>query len=73
MTMGCLKELGALDGCFVVVDPVSKKVCDKMKAPLIREVLDSYGVEYAITDGKGEQMDTSGHPVVVTFVKEAWQ
>ena len=73
MTMGCLKELGALDGCLVVVDPVSKKVCDKMKAPLIREVLDSYGVEYAITDGKGEQMDTSGHPVVVTFVKEAWQ
>jgi len=73
MTMSCLKELGALDGCFVVVDPVSKKVCDKMKAPLIREVLDSYGVEYAITDGKGEQVDTSGHPVVVTFVKEAWQ
>lgn len=73
MTMGCLKELGALDGCFVVVDPVSKKVCDKMKAPLIRGVLDGYGVEYAITDGKGEQVDTSGHPVVVTFVKEAWQ
>ena len=73
MTMGCLKELGALEGCLVVVDPVSRKVCDKMKAPLIREVLEGYGVEYVITDGKGERVDVSGHPVVVTFVKEAWQ
>ncbi len=73
MTMGCLKELDALEDCLVVVDPVSKKVCDKMKAPLIKEVLERYGVDYVITDGKGEQVDTSGHPVVVTFVKEAWQ
>ncbi len=73
MTMGCLKELGALDNCLVVVDPVSKKVCDKMKAPLIKEVLDGYGVDYVITDGKGGYVDPSGHTTVVTFVKEAWQ
>ncbi len=73
MTMECLKAMGALDGCFVVVDPVSRKVCDKMKAPLIREVLDGYGVEYVITGGKGEEVDVSGHKTVVTFIKEAWQ
>jgi hypothetical protein len=73
MTMECLKAMGALDGCFVVVDPVSRKVCDKMKAPFIREVLDGYGVEYVITDGKGEEVDVSGHKTVVTFIKEAWQ
>ncbi len=72
MTMSSLKELGALDGCLVVVDPVSRKVCDKMDADKIREVLEGFGVQYVITSGKGEDVDVSGHPVVVTFIKEAW-
>ena len=73
MTMECLKKMGALDDCFVAVDPVSRKVCDKMKAPLIRGVLERYGVDYAIADGKGGETDVSGHKTAVIFIKEAWQ
>jgi sirohydrochlorin ferrochelatase len=73
MTMRCLKEMDALDGCLAVVDPVSRRVCDKMHPELIRSVLEKYGVEYVITDGNGGAVDTSGHKAVVTFVKEAWQ
>ncbi|MBO4568616.1 MAG: coenzyme F430 synthase, partial [Candidatus Methanomethylophilaceae archaeon] len=73
MTMRCLKEMGALEGCLAVVDPVSRKVCDKMHPELIRSVLEGYGVEYVITEGDRREVDVSGRPLVVTFVKEAWQ
>ena len=73
MTMRCLKEMDALDGCLAVVDPVSRRVCDKMHPELIRSVLEKYGVDHVITDGTGGEVDTSGHKIVVTFVKEAWQ
>ncbi len=73
MTLRCLKEMGALEGCIAVVDPVSRRVCDKMHPDMMRSVLEKYGVEHVITEGDGREADVSGHPVVVTFVKEAWQ
>ncbi|MGN1045333.1 MAG: coenzyme F430 synthase [Candidatus Methanomethylophilaceae archaeon] len=73
-TMECLKEMGALGNAFVIVDPVSKKVCDKMKAHLIRHVLDLYETEYVFTDGVNNDVAIpEGKDTVIRFVKEGFQ
>lgn len=73
-TMECLKEMHALDNAFVIVDPVSKKVCDKMRGHLIRQVLDFYDVEYVFTDGVNNYVPIpEGKGTVIRFVKEGFQ
>ena len=73
-TMECLKRMGALDGAFAIVDPVSKKVCDKMKPQQTKDVLDSYGVTNVFTDGVQRDVDIpAGTRTVIRFVKEGFQ
>ena len=73
-TLSCLEDLGALDGAFAIVDPVSKKVCDKMDSAEIRRVLESHGVRYAFTDGMGSEPDVpEDAKTVIRFVKEGFQ
>ena len=52
-TMQCLSEMDALHDAMVLLDPVSRKVCDKMDAGAITEAVESYGVPIVITKGAG--------------------
>lgn len=73
-TLATLKEMHALDGAFAIVDPVSKKVCDKMDSAQIKDVLDSYNVKYAFTDGMGSEPEVpKDAKTVIRFVKEGFQ
>lgn len=73
-TLGCLEQMGALDGAMVILDPVSRKVCDKMDKDLIAKVVEAYGVPMVMTDGDGNRPEIpSDVGLVVEFVKEAYQ
>lgn len=73
-TMSVLDSMHALDNAFVIVDPVSKKVCDKMKAPLIKDILNKYPVEYVFTDGINNDVEIpEGKRTVIRFIKEGFQ
>lgn len=74
MTLSCLKQMGCLDDALAVIDPVSKKVCDKMDAPRMKEVADRYGVPVVFTDGLGSKAEVpDGTKVVIEFIKEGFQ
>ncbi|MDR0198777.1 MAG: coenzyme F430 synthase [Methanomassiliicoccaceae archaeon] len=74
MTLGCLRDMGALDGAFVIIDPVSKKVCDKLDTDDILGIASEFGVRPHITDGTGNIPEIpDGTRTVVTFVKEGFQ
>lgn len=74
MTFECLRKMGGLDEAVAVVDPVSKKVCDKMDVDLMRKVASEYGVPILFTDGCGSKPDIpKGTHVVIEFVKEGYQ
>lgn len=73
-TLQCLKEMDALDHALIVLDPVSRKVCDKMDKDQIRAVVDSYGVPMVMTDGDGKRPEIpSDVRLLIEFVKEAYQ
>ncbi len=73
-TLSCLKQMDALENAVMIVDPVSRKVCDKMDKDLIKEVADRYGVEMIITDGSGKPPEVpSGRSVVIMMTKEGYQ
>lgn len=73
-TLECLRQMGALDGAMVLLDPVSRKVCDKMDKERISEVVRSYGVPLVMTQGDGSRPEIPGDVrVLVEFVKEAYQ
>ena len=74
MTLECLKTMNCLDKALVVIDPVSKKVCDKMDVDQMKAVAAKYNVPVEITDGMGSKptipADTK---VVIEFIKEGFQ
>lgn len=73
-TLSCLKEMGALDDAVLIIDPVSRKVCDKMDRDLIAEVAAKYGVPMVVTDGKGSAEDVpEGRSMVIRMFKEGYQ
>lgn len=73
-TLECLKEMDALGNAFVIVDPVSKKVCDKMRPQQIKEVIDGFGLESVFTDGINNDVEIpSDKKTVIRFVKEGYQ
>lgn len=74
MTLGCLKEMGALNKAFVIVDPVSRKVCDKLDAEEISKTAEEFGIGVHFTNGEdGAPKIPYGTDVLVTFVKEGYQ
>lgn len=74
MTLSCLKRMGSLEGAVVVVDPVSKKVCDKMDTDQMAEIASRYGVPIQFTDGSGfRPVIPEGTRTVIEFVKEGFQ
>lgn len=73
-TLDCLTEMDALDGALVILDPVSRKVCDKMDADGIREEVESRGLPLIITRGDGAFPEIPADArMLVEFVKEAYQ
>lgn len=73
-TMQCLSEMDALHDAMVVLDPVSRKVCDKMDAGAISETVGSYGVPMVITKGDGERPEIPGDvKVLIELIKEGYQ
>ncbi|MGI6472624.1 MAG: coenzyme F430 synthase [Candidatus Methanomethylophilaceae archaeon] len=72
-TYETLKGMNALNNAVAVLDPVSRKVCDKLDANAIIEISREYGVELIVTDGSGimpDIPDTDG-PLIL-FVKEGY-
>lgn len=73
-TMRCLDEMHALNGAVAVLDPVSRKVCDKMDADGIREAVGRYGVPLYVTAGDGTRPEIpSDARLLVEFIKEGYQ
>ena len=73
-TLECLKRMDQLDGAMILLDPVSRKVCDKMDKDRIQEVVSSYGVPMVITKGDGNRPEIpSDVRLLIEFVKEAYQ
>ncbi|MBO5547947.1 MAG: coenzyme F430 synthase [Candidatus Methanomethylophilaceae archaeon] len=73
-TLKTLDAMGCLDGALVVIDPVSKKVCDKLDRDLIEGVVDSYGVGLIVTPGDGTEPEIpAGTKLVIRMTKEGYQ
>ena len=73
-TLECLGEMGALDGAMVLLDPVSRKVCDKLDRDQIERVVAEHGVPLVITRGDGERPGIpSDVRLLIEFVKEGYQ
>ena len=73
-TLDCLAEMGALEGAMVLLDPVSRKVCDKLDREQIEKAVADHGVPLVITDGDGSRPDIpSDVRLLVELVKEGYQ
>jgi UDP-N-acetylmuramoylalanine-D-glutamate ligase len=73
-TLKTLKRMGCLDDALVVIDPVSKKVCDKLDRDLIADVVERYGVKLIVTPGDGTEPDIpAGTRTVIRMTKEGYQ
>lgn len=73
-TLECLREMDALGSAMIVLDPVSRKVCDKMDIDEIRKVVDSYGVPMIVTGGDGVRPEIpSDVRLLIEFIKEGYQ
>lgn len=73
-TLDCLSRLNALDGAVAIVDPISKKVCDKLHTDEIRKAVSKYDVTLLFTDGKGSKPDIpKGTKTIIEFIKEGYQ
>jgi len=73
MTLNCLKEMNSLENAIVIVDPVSRKVCDRLCTEDVRETAEEFGVEVHFK----EICDTFKLPatadVIAEFVKEEFR
>lgn len=73
-TLKSLSSMGCLDGALVIIDPVSKKVCDKLDRDLIEGVVSSYGVGLIVTPGDGTEPEIpEGTKLVIRMTKEGYQ
>ena len=58
----------------MLLDPVSRKVCDKMDADEITRVVNGYGVPIMITEGNGERPGIpSDTKLLIELIKEGYQ
>lgn len=74
LTLECLREMDALDGAMIILDPVSRRVCDKMDRDQIQAVVDSYGVTMVVTNGDGVRPEVPGNvSLLIEFIKEGYQ
>ena len=73
-TLETLKTMNCLGNALVIIDPVSKKVCDKLDRDRIEEVVKSYGVDLIVTPGDGTEPEIpAGVETVIRMIKEGYQ
>ena len=73
-TLETLKTTGSLEKALVVIDPVSKKVCDKLDRDLIEGVVREYGADLIVTPGDGTEPEIPpGTEMVIRMIKEGYQ
>lgn len=73
-TLSCLKRMNVLDNAVLIIDPVSRKVCDKMDKDAIGKVAEKYGVPLIIAPGTGERPEIpKDAETVIEMVKEGYQ
>lgn len=73
-TMKTLRTMGCMEDALVIIDPVSKKVCDKLDRDLIGEVVGKYGAHLIITPGDGTDPEIpDGIRTVIRMTKEGYQ
>jgi hypothetical protein len=59
---------------MVIIDPVSKKVCDKLDRDLIEGVVREFGVGLMITPGDGTEPEVpESVKLVIRMIKEGYQ
>lgn len=74
MTLSCLKKMNSLENILLIVDPINKKVCDKMDVDLIKKVATKYNVPIQFTDGCGSVPEIpKSTKIVVKLTKEGFQ
>jgi UDP-N-acetylmuramyl pentapeptide synthase len=73
MTLSCLNEMNALSNAFVIVDPVNKKVCEKLDAEEVLRTAKEFGVTVHFKDGTYPIVAPYGTNVIIAFTKEGYQ
>jgi coenzyme F430 synthetase len=73
-TLECLKRMNVLKDSVLIIDPVSRKVCDKMDRDSIKQVASRYGVDIIFSKGDGSLLRMpEGKTMVIEMVKEGYQ
>ena len=73
-TLETLRQMGCLKDAMVIIDPVSKKVCDKLDRDLIEGVVREFGVGLMITPGDGTEPEVpESVKLVIRMIKEGYQ
>jgi len=73
-TLETLNAMDALDDALVIIDPVSKKVCDKLDRDQIEAVVKEYGVDLIVTPGDDSEPDVPDSvKLVIRMIKEGYQ
>jgi len=71
--LSCLKQMDVLGNAVIMMDPVNRKVCDKLDKDEIGEVCARYGVPIVLTQPGEEQKVPEGKDTVICMVKEGYQ
>jgi len=73
-TLKTLKAMNILNDALIIIDPVSKKVCDKLDRDLIEDVVRRYGAQLIVTPGDGTEPEIpAGVKTVARMTKEGYQ
>lgn len=73
-TLSCLKKIGILEETVAIIDPINKKVCDKLKMREISETFNRYGVRYFLRKDAEEAIYIpEDAKVILEFIKEGYQ
>lgn len=69
-TLDILNSMGALEGSAMLIDPVNRKVCEKMDMDSIRGVAERYGVDVIMA---GDDVKIPECGILIEFIKEGYQ
>lgn len=72
-TLSTLKRMDALDGLTVILDPVNRRVCDKLDIDQIMDVIEGYHVRLILLKEDKTVTIPEGTKVVLRLVKEGFQ
>lgn len=72
-TLSLISKMNKLEKSIVIIDPVNKKVCDKMDIDRINDVLSKYKIPFIITKGDGIRPKLPEYiEIVIEFIKEGY-